>query len=62
MWTSVLDHGLQWCGRLLVFAQGDLFERLVPEPETTSRVEVAAVLTVLSLVAAAAAILAKILL
>jgi hypothetical protein len=62
MWISVLDHGSQWFGRLLVFAQGDPFERFAPEPETTSPVEVAAVLTVLSLVAAAAVLLARILL
>jgi hypothetical protein len=62
MWISVLDHGLQWCDRLLVFAQGDPFERFVPESEATARVEVTAVLMVLSLIIAAAAILAKILL
>ncbi len=59
MWMAALDRGLQW---LLVFAQGDPFERFIPKPETTSRVEVGAVFMVLSLVAAAAAILAKILL
>lgn len=62
MWTDVVDLGWQWFGRLLVFAQEDLFERLLPEPETASRVEVAAILTVLSLVAAAVVVLAKILL
>ena len=62
MWTSFVDHGLQWCGGLLAFAQGDFFERSVPESEATARVEVTAILMILSLIIAAAAILAKILL
>ena len=62
MRTSVIDHGLQRWGRLLVFAQGDFFERFVPVSEATARLEVAAMLMVLSLIIATAAILAKILL
>lgn len=63
MWIDVLDRGLQWYERLQVLARGDLFERLAPQPEKTSNVEsIAAVLMVLSVVAAAAGILAKILL
>jgi hypothetical protein len=62
MWGSILHHALQWCDRLLIFAQGDPFERFLPEPETKSPVEIAAVLMVLSLLAAASVILASILL
>jgi hypothetical protein len=58
MWTSVVDHGLQWCGRLLVFAQGDFLSGSCRTLKKR-QVEVTAVLMVLSLIIAAAAILAK---
>ena len=63
MWMSGLDRAVQWYDWLLVFARGDPFERFVVQPAKTSRVElVAGVVMIVSVVAAAAGILARILL
>ena len=61
MWIYVLDHGLQWYDRLQLFANGDPFERFVPQPDRTIDIEtIGAVLMVLAVVGSAGAILAKI--
>lgn len=63
MRTNLLDQGLQWFERLLVFADGDTFERFTPRPARSLDVEaVGAVLMVLAVIGSAAGILAKIVL